>query len=78
MWHTNTTSEWSGQSQGLVERAHQTLQMKLGGEIMNSKLKKPPRCEWLPKIACKLFVTLMQFDYICLGGTKYSFLFLLL
>ena len=64
------------QSQGLVERAHQTLQKKLGGEIMKSKLKTPPWSEWLPKIACKLFVALMLFDYICLSGTKHLFLFI--
>ena len=76
MWHTEIQLV-SGrprhpQSQGLVERAHQTLQKKLGGGIMKSKLKTQPWSEWLPKIACKLFS--MLFDYICLSGTKHLFL----
>ena len=41
---------------------------------MKNKLKVPPWSEWLPKTACKLFATLMLFDYICLRGTNHLFL----
>ena len=41
------------QSQGLVERAHYTLERKLTMEISKAKLKQPPWNMWLPRIVCK-------------------------
>eukprot|EP00731_Ephydatia_muelleri_P005525 Em0002g1701a len=38
------------QSQGLVERAHQTLHKTMAAEISASGLKTPPWSEWLPQI----------------------------
>ena len=57
-WHSEIQLE-SGrphhpQSQGLVERAHYTLQRKLAAENNRTKLKQPPWNSWLPRIACKL------------------------
>ena len=42
------------QSQGLVERAHQTLHKKMAAEISASGMKTPPWSDWLPRIVCKL------------------------
>ena len=42
------------QSQGLVERAHYTLQRKLSAEISRIKAKSPPWAFWLPRLVCKL------------------------
>ena len=55
LWHSNIQLV-SGrpQSQGLVERAHQTLHKKMAAEISASGLKTPPWSEWLPQIVCKL------------------------
>ncbi len=41
------------QSQGLVERAHYTLQRKLSAEINRLKAKSPPWAAWLPRIVCE-------------------------
>ena len=41
-------------SQGLVERAHQTLHKKMAAEISASGMKTPPWSDWLPRIVCKL------------------------
>ena len=43
------------QSQGLVERAHFTLQKKLAAEINENKLQctNPPWSDWLPRIICE-------------------------
>ncbi|KAL5503594.1 hypothetical protein EMCRGX_G010567 [Ephydatia muelleri] len=38
------------QSQGLVERAHQTLHKKMAAEISASGMKTPPWSDWLPRI----------------------------
>eukprot|EP00731_Ephydatia_muelleri_P005386 Em0002g1562a len=38
------------QSQGLVERAHQTLHKKMAAEISSSGMKTPPWSDWLPRI----------------------------
>ena len=58
LWHSNIQLV-SGrprhpQSQGLVERVHQTLHKKMAAEISASGLKTPPWSEWLPQIVCKL------------------------
>ena len=58
LWHSNIQLV-SGcprhpQSQGLVERAHQTLHKKMAAEICASGLKTPPWSEWLPQIVFKL------------------------
>ena len=42
------------QSQGLVERAHYTLERKLTSEIHRAQMKQPPWSQWLPRIVCKL------------------------
>jgi transposase InsO family protein len=56
-WHSNiqliSGRPRHPQSQGLVERAHQTLHKKLATEISTSGMKAPPWNEWLPKIICK-------------------------
>ena len=41
------------QSQGVVERAHATLQRKLSAEISRTGEKSPPWSKWLPRIICK-------------------------
>ena len=41
------------QSQGLVERAHYTLQRKLTSKINEENAKSPPWSSWLPRIVCK-------------------------
>ena len=46
------------QSQGLVERAHYTLQRKLSAETSRVKVKSPPWSKWLPRIICKLKIKL--------------------
>ena len=56
-WHTDIQLV-SGrprhpQSQGLVERAHYTLQRKLSAEISRVKTKSPPWASWLPRLICK-------------------------
>ena len=51
------------QSQGLVERAHQTLHKKMAAEISASGMKTPPWSDWLPRIVCKLdFLILYLFS----------------
>ena len=51
------------QSQGLVERAHQTLHKKMAAEISASGMKTPPWSDWLPRIVCKLdFLNLYWFS----------------
>ena len=51
------------QSQGLVERAHQTLHKKMAAEISASGMKTPPWSDWLPRIVCKLdFLNLYLFS----------------
>ena len=57
-WHTDIQLV-SGrprhpQSQGLVERAHYTLQRQLSAEISVQNSKSPPWASWLPRIICKL------------------------
>ena len=56
-WHSNiqliSGRPRHPQSQGLVERAHQTLHKKLAAEISTSGMKAPPWNEWLPRIICK-------------------------
>ena len=48
MWHTEIQQVSSRpRHPQSVERAHQTLQKKHGGEIVKSKLKTPPWSEWL-------------------------------
>ena len=47
------------QSQGLVERAHHTLQKKLAAEISRNNLTTPPWSDWLPRIICELVYTCM-------------------
>ena len=42
------------QSQGLVKRAHYTLQRKLSAENNRFNAKFPPWSQWLPRINCKL------------------------
>ena len=42
------------QSQGLVKRAHYTLQRKLSAEIHRVCANSPPWSQWLPRITCKL------------------------
>ena len=42
------------QSQGLVERAHLTLQKKLASEISCNNSNNPPWSAWLPKLICEL------------------------
>ena len=54
MWHTEIQL-LSGrlchpQNKGLVERAHQSLEKKSGGEIMKSKWTTPPWSEWHPNL----------------------------
>lgn len=56
-WHSNIQLV-SGrprhpQSQGLVERAHYTLERKLSAEIHKTQAKNPPWSKWLPRIVCK-------------------------
>ena len=40
------------QSQGLVERAHLTLEKKLASEISKNNSKNPPWSAWLPRLIC--------------------------
>ena len=42
------------QSQGLVERAHHTLQKKLAAEISRNNLTTPPWSDWLPDNLCEV------------------------
>ena len=51
------------QSQGIVERAHYTLERKLTTEINRTKLKQPPWNSWLPRIVCKLLLLFIPFNY---------------
>ena len=44
------------QSQGVVERAHATLERKLSALISSNGLKSPPWTQWLPRIICKLCI----------------------
>lgn len=49
------------QSQGLVERAHYTLQRKLSAEISKTNSKSPPWVSLLPRIVCKLQLVCVLF-----------------
>ena len=62
-WHSNIQLV-SGrprhpQSQGVVERAHGTLERKLAAEIVKHKEKSPPWSRWLSRIICKFHRSLM-------------------
>ena len=43
------------QSQGVIERAHYTLQRKLSAELNRLKEKSPPSASWLPRLVCKSY-----------------------
>jgi transposase InsO family protein len=61
-WHTDiqliSGCPRHPQSQGVVERAHATLERKLSVKIRESDSKSPQWSSWLPCIICKCIVKL--------------------